>query len=59
MPFRFVRKLVKNETRDGVVAVGEYRRLHPNAFAKRAFDGEAAAINYRCDILDDNSRSPF
>jgi hypothetical protein len=57
MPFRFVRKPVKNGTRNGVVAVGEYRRLHLYAFANRAFDGEAAAVDYRCDILDDNSSS--
>jgi hypothetical protein len=59
MPCRFVSKLMKNETRDGVVAIGKYRRLHSYAVANRAFDREAATINYRCDILDDNSRSSF
>jgi hypothetical protein len=59
MPFRFVRKPVKNETRDAVMAIGEYRRLHSYTFANRAFDGEAATVDYRCNILDDNSCPSF
>jgi hypothetical protein len=59
MPFRFVRKPVKNDTGDQVVAVGEYHRLHSYAFADRAFDREAAAVNYRCDLLDNYTCSSF
>jgi hypothetical protein len=59
MPFRFICKLVKNNTRNQVVAIGKYRRLDAYAFPDRAFDREAAVINYRCDILNDNAGSSF
>src|SRR4051794_12319941 len=59
MPLRFVGKLVKNETRNGVVPVGKDRSLHSYAFSDRAFHGEAPAIDCGRYVFNDNSLSTF